>query len=574
MFLFSKRNHAMRAFILKAVPVALGSVCCALLAISAQAATFPQPVKTDSGAVSGVPAAKTGVTAFLGVPFAAPPVGDLRWKPPVAPAKWTGVLKADHFSLSCMQGRGGAPAPPRTPAAPGAPAAPAAAPPAPPRPPTPFTAEFDPIGDVSEDCLYLNVWTPATKPTEKLPVMVWIYGGAFVVGGTSAPAYNGEGLASKGVVVVSMNYRLGIFGFLASKELDAESKNGVSGNYGLLDQIAALEWVKRNVAAFGGDPNRVTIFGQSAGGGSVQMLSISPLARGLFHRAISESGTSFPWDPAIQGAPMLIKPIAKLEADGKAFLEKQGVDTSLAKLRAMTSQEIQSLPRPPGQGAYYSVNIDGWAIPEGYADTYAHHKQADVPFMVGTNSGEGGAYPLQKMTLAEYREWAAKTFGAMSDELLKLYPATNDDEALAQRKQAGNDMSRVTRVLWAQTYGEGIHTKPYVYYFNHVLPGPNAALYGAFHMSEIPYVMGSLDHTNRPIVDEDRAVSDKIETYWTNFAATGNPSGKGKGQIAWTPATRTGNNVMEVGDGDQPIPAATPERTAFFERWYKTHQPM
>ena len=570
----STRNHAISTFILKAVPAVFGFVCCAFLAVNAQAATFPQPVKIDSGAVSGIPAAKDAVTAFLGIPFATPPVGDLRWKPPVAPAKWTNVLKADHYSLSCMQGRGGGPAPARTPAASGAPAAPAAAPPTQPRMQTPFTAEFDPTGGVSEDCLYLNVWTPASKPAAKLPVMVWIYGGAFVVGGTSAPAYNGEGLASKGVVVVSMNYRLGIFGFLASKELDAESKQGVSGNYGLLDQIAALDWVKRNIAAFGGDPSRVTIFGQSAGGGSVQMLSISPLARGLFQRAISESGTSYPWDPAIQGAPMLIKPLAKLEADGKAFLEKQGVDLSLAKLRAMTAPEIQSLPRPPGQGAFYSVNIDGWAIPEGYADTYAHHKQADVPFMVGTNSGEGGAFSLAKISLAEYHQWAEKTFGAMSEEFLKLYPATTDDEALAARKLAGDDMSRVTRVLWAEVYGEGVRTKPYVYYFNHVLPGPNAALFGAFHMSEIPYVMGSLDHTSRPITDEDRAVSDKIETYWTNFAATGNPSGKGKGQIAWTPATPTGNNVMEVGDGDQPIPAATEARTQFFERWYKTHQPM
>lgn len=440
--------------------------------------------------------------------------------------------------------------------------------------PRPFTAEFDPVGDVSEDCLYLNVWTPAHKATDKLPVMVWIYGGAFVVGSTSVPAYDGEGLASKGVVVVSMNYRLGLFGFYASKDLDAESKKGVSGNYGLLDQIAALAWVKRNVAAFGGDPSRVTIFGQSAGGGSVQMLAISPLARGLFQRAISESGTMYPWDPSIQGAPMLIKPLSKLEADGKAYLESKGVDTTLAKLRAMSAQQVQAIPRPPGQAAFFSVVIDGWAIPEGYADTYAHHKQADVPFVVGTNSGEGGAFSLKEMTVAQYHAWAEKTFGAMSEEFLKLYPATTDEEALAQRKLAGDDMGRLTRVLWALAYGQGIHSKIYVYYFNHVLPGPNAALFGAFHMSEIPYVMMSLDKTNRPITAEDWAVSDRMTTYWTNFATTGDPSGKGDGLIRWTPTRLFGNNVMEVGDQDKPIPAATEARTKFFERFYKTHQPM
>jgi para-nitrobenzyl esterase len=515
-------------------------------------AGIAQTVPTDAGPISGVPA-RAGVTAFLGIPFAAPPVGDLRWKPPAPPAPWTSVRKADHLGASCMQH-----IPDHSPS----------------QPPTPFTAEFDPTGDVSEDCLYLNVWAPPHRPGARLPVMVWIYGGAFVVGSNAVPAYNGEGLAGKGVVVVAMNYRVGIFGFYASKALDAESAHHSSGNYGLLDQIAALRWVRRNAAAFGGDPDKVTIFGQSAGGGSVQILAISPLARGLFQRAISESGTLYPWDPSINSAPMLIKPLDKLEDDGRAYFEKIGTTPSLAALRAMSARQLLDLPAPPFHGAYFSPAIDGWVLPEGYAAAYAHHHQADVPFMVGNNSGEGGAFSLQAMTLAEYTTWADKTFGPFSAEFLRLYPASTDTEALAQRKAAGNDMARVSRLLWARTYGQGLHSKPYVYYFNHVLPGPNAARYGAFHMSEIPYVMGSLDRTNRPITDADRATSDKMMRYWSRFAATGDPGGHDAGLIAWTPVTPNGTTVMEIGDGDHAIPAASAAHIQFFQRFYESHPPM
>jgi para-nitrobenzyl esterase len=520
----------------------LSIACLALCAVSAQA----QTVRTDDGAVSGVPA--SGVTAYLGIPFAAPPVGDLRWKPPVRPRPWSGVLKADHISNSCMQH---VPVPGAAEAA---------------HPPSPFTSEFDPVGGLGEDCLYLNVWTPAHRPGAKLPVMVWIYGGAFVVGSTAVPVYDGQGLAAKGVVVVSMNYRVGIFGFYASAELDAESPHHASGNYGLLDQIAALNWVRRNAAAFGGDPDKVTIFGQSAGGGSVQMLAISPLARGLFQRAISESGTLYPWDPGINSAPMLVKPLPRLEADGKAWLDKTGVDTSLAALRKLPAEQLLNLPAPPFHGAFFSPTIDGWVLPEGYAAAYAHHHQADVPFLVGNNSGEGGAFSLQAMTQTEYAAWAARTFGDFSGEFLALYPAASDAEALAQRKAAGNDMARVSRMLWARAYAEGLRSKTYVYYFDHVLPGPNAARFGAFHMSEIPYVMGSLDRTKRPITAADRAVSDKMMGYWTHFAATGS--------LPWVSADAPGANVTQVGDDDKAIVAASDARTQFFERFYRSHTPM
>ena len=248
-----ERIRAMKAVLSKAEFAVLSLTC--LMAITAHAATLPQPVKTDAGAVSGVPAANGAVTAFKGIPFAEPPVGQLRFKAPVEPARWTGVLKADHYSPSCLQDI---------------------------RPSDPQgNPEFDVVGETSEDCLYLNVWTPARTAVQKLPVMVWIYPGGFVQGSASVPAFDAEGLAGKGVVVVSLNYRLGMPGFIALPELDKESKSGTSGNYGLLDEIAALKWVARNIAAFGGDPKQVTNFGQSAGGGSVQMLTASPFATAL-----------------------------------------------------------------------------------------------------------------------------------------------------------------------------------------------------------------------------------------------------------------------------------------------------
>src|SRR5580658_1164062 len=267
---------------------------CPILAGALHAQTSATGVKIDSGELTGSPTANPAVISFKGIPFAAPPVGDLRWKPPVPPAKWSGVLKAEHYSPACIQ------------------------------------KMRDEGTTGSEDCLYLNVWMPASSTAAKLPVMVWFFGGGFSGGSASNPGFEAVGLANKGVIVVTINYRLGLLGFLASPELDAESPHHVSGNYGLLDQVESLKWVKRNIAAFGGDPSRVTIFGQSAGGGSVQFMAVAPPARGLFQRAISQSGTMDTGDPLLWQGAMSYRTMQEAETNDWYYLHKVGVD-SMAK---------------------------------------------------------------------------------------------------------------------------------------------------------------------------------------------------------------------------------------------------
>jgi carboxylesterase type B len=508
------------------------------------AATLPQTIQVDTGSVKGVLNEKSAVTSFKGIPFAAPPIGDLRWKAPVPAAKWTGVLDAEHFGNSCVQvtrhGTSGGRA---------------------------FSSESRVPNETSEDCLYLNVWTPAKTSSDKLPVMVWIYGGGFQVGSGAVPIYDGEGLAAKGVVVVSFNYRLGIFGFLAHPELDKESAHGVSGNYGTLDQIAALEWVARNVAAFGGDPKRVTIFGQSAGGGSVQFLTLSPLAKGLFQRAISENGTLDPDDPYLQErSPSANKALKKAESDDLDYLQKAGVN-SLQQLRSMSTAQIDALPLAPFPPAFFCPTIDGWVLPQGFADTYAHGKQNDVPFMVGWTSSY---YPQLKITVAQFHKWAEQRYGTFASEFLSLYPASTDQEAAQAVEQAARDSYRSSIFLWAQTRQKNFKT--YLYYFNHPLPGPDAARLGATAGSEIPYVLNSLSRSGRPFVKDDFALADLMASYWSNFAASGDPNGS---RLPVWPAVNHGEkSVMQLGDNDGQIPVATDARFEFFKRYFASKPQM
>jgi para-nitrobenzyl esterase len=516
-----------------------------MLASSAlYAANFPQIVQVDTGSVKGVLNEQSAVNSFKGIPFAAPPVGNLRWKAPMAAAKWAGVLNTDHFGNSCMQvvrhGASGGRA---------------------------FSSESRVPNSTSEDCLYLNVWTPAKSAGDKLPVMVWIYGGGFQVGSGAVPIYDGEGLASKGVVVVSFNYRLGIFGFLAHQDLDKESAHAVSGNYGTLDQIAALQWVARNIASFGGDPKCVTIFGQSAGGGSVQFLTLSPLAKGLFQRAISENGTLFPDDPFLQErSPSAYKTLKQAESDDAAYLHKAGAE-SLQELRSMTTAQIDALPLAPFPPAFFCPTIDGWVLPEGFAETYAHGKQIDVPFMVGWTSSY---YPQLKITVAQLHKWAEQRYGALASEFLALYPASTDEEAAQAVEQAARDSYRTSIFLWAQSRQKSFKT--YLYYFNHPLPGPDAAARGATAGSEIPYVLNSLSRSGRPFVKEDYALADTMTAYWSNFASSGNPNGKGLPEWpAFSPGAKV---VMQLGNDDGPIPAATDARFEFFKRYFASKPPL
>ncbi len=339
-------------------------------------ARTPAPVATASGQVQGV--AEKDLTVYRGIPYAAPPVGSLRWRPPQRAAKWDGVRPADRFGPDPYQGDG--------------------------------------KGNVSEDCLYLNVWTPARSASDRVPVLVWIYGGGFSFGSTSTPVHDGQHLARKGVVLVSINYRVGPLGFLAHPELSAESPQKASGNYGLLDLIAGLQWVKSNIAAFGGDPDKVTIFGESAGGIAVSMLSASPQAKGLFHGAISQSGGSFgpPRPTTYPGENM--RRLAEAEKAGVAFAQKAGA-SSIAEMRKLAPA---ALPAGFGSGAAWPI-IDGFVIPDDQHKLYEAGRYNDVPILVGYNSDEGLSFSREK-TPEEYRENVRKRYGPHADKLLAAYP--------------------------------------------------------------------------------------------------------------------------------------------------------
>jgi carboxylesterase type B len=507
------------------------------------------PVKTANGVVTGVASAASGVTSYKGIPYAMPPVGTLRWKPPVPAANWQGVLKADHFSANCVQR---------------------------PRPAMngqPVEAFATPQGAVSEDCLYLNIWTSAKQSTAKLPVMVWIHGGGYMGGSGSIPMFDGEELARKGVVVVSVNYRLGLMGFLALKELEAESAHGVTGNYGVLDQIEALKWVKQNIAAFGGNPEKVTIFGESSGGSCVHHLTASPLAKGLFQRAISESGTFYALDPEGIGGPSYMQKMADAEQQDEAYLRKAGVE-SLTQLRSMSVEQIMALPRERAErGDFYGVLIDGYVFPQSYYAALTEGKIIDVPYIVGGNSDEGGASPHPVVTVDEYQKEMRQRFGEMADEALKLYPATTDEEAAQAQNTVGRDWGRTSKYMWAQAYAKAGHSPVYVYFWNHGLPGPDKEKQGAAHTSEIAYVFNSLGKSDRPFVQEDHDIANKMTSYWTNFANTGDPNGKGL--VKWPASTPDAEVEMQVGEQDAAIAVTSnKERFDFFKRFFAAHKPM
>ncbi len=483
------------------------AVCMMVMAGHAAFAAISGPVKTDDGMVQG--SVDGDLAVFKGIPFAAPPVGDLRFKPPAPVQKWSGIKKTTAFAPACMQNSA---ANPRL----GLPAL-----------------------TVSEDCLYLNIWTPATSPNEKLPVMVWIYGGGFTAGTTSYDLYNGANLAKKGVIVVSIAYRVGPFGFLTYRGLDAEFAHHVSGNYGLMDQIAGLKWVKDNIAAFGGDPNRVTIFGESAGGISVSMLAASPLARGLFEGAISESGGSFgPTLSNVSGAN--VQPLADAEKKGEAFAKKLGA-MSVSDLRKVSAEEIHKADG--GQlGGWWPV-LDGYVITGDQYKLYLRGQYNDVPVLIGTNSDEGSLFVFNT-TADKFKKSVEKDYGPFAESLLKLYPATNDAVAL----QSARDLTRDTTFgwstwAWAQLQAKTGKSKVFMYYFNH--KPPKATSKGASHGSEMAYVFQNFT-PGLMYTKSDHEISDAMATYWTNFAKTGDPNGKGVPQ--WPQFTGSYPKVMHFND--------------------------
>ncbi len=458
----------------------------------------PAHVKTANGDLEGVVSDDGKVRIFRGIPYAAPPVGPLRWKAPQPAASWTGVRKAVEYGARCMQNR-----------------------------------VYDDMifrdGGPSEDCLYLNIWAPSDLRREKLPVMVWIYGGGFVAGSTSEPRQEGEVLSRKRVIVVSFNYRLDVFGFFSHSELAKESGHNAAGNYGLLDQVAALQWVKKNIAAFDGDPENVTIFGESAGSFSVSALMASPLARGLFHRAIGESGAFF-------GTTLQLKPLAATEKADLEFARSRLGSTSIDALRSRPADEILKASAKERM-LRFTPNIDGYFLPEDVGAIYAGGRQSPVSLLAGWNADEGdfqSVFGKNPPTAENFKAYVRKLFGTNAEAFLRLYPATTD--AVARRSAqdfAGDQFIAYPTWKWFEMQHETGRSVVYRYRFDQTLPW--AADYrpkqgeepAAPHAAEIEYVFGMLSSRKLPWRPEDRKVSDLMESYWTNFARTGDPNGRG-----------------------------------------------
>jgi para-nitrobenzyl esterase len=494
------------------------ALCLAALPLACSAIAANEPVRLDTGLLQGVPGANPEITVYKGVPYAAPPVGDLRWRAPKGPAKWDGVRKADQFSATCMQTNYAEGSPYRQP--------PAA---------------------VSEDCLYLNVWTGAKSAKERRPVMVWIHGGALTRGAGSLPTYDGEALAKKGVVLVTINYRLGIFGFFAHPELTKESDRNSSGEYGFLDQIQALEWVHKNIEAFGGDPKRVTIFGESAGSWSINTLVATPLAKGLFQRAIGESGAFFASLPKL----------AEAEKAGERIAKQQNA-ASIADLRAKPATDLLRV-----NGDLARANVDGWMLPDQVYAIFAAGKQNDVPTLIGSNADEGTAFTPASVKADGFKNLAKTRFGDQADAYLKLYPASSDEEAHASAAASMRDQTFGWEMrTWARMQTKTGKSKVYVYYFSRVPPGPVGAKLGAYHASEIAYAFDNMKSAQ----DADQKLSDTMSSYWVNFATTGDPNGK---NVPKWPAYNTKTDFA-MGLGDRIAPTEVPHKAAldFLDAWF------
>ena len=510
------------------------SLCAALFTLaSAALAQAPVPVHTQAGLVQGT--VEDGITIYKGIPFAAPPLGDLRWRAPQPAAPWSGVKVTDKFAPACMQ--------------------------------TPVVMPalgLDAL-TVNEDCLYLNIWTPAKTPKDKIPVMVWIYGGGFAIGGTSLAQYDGMNLAKKGVILVSVAYRVGQLGFLASPELSKE-QGGHSGNYGLLDQIAGLRWVKKNIAAFGGDPHRVTIFGESAGGISVSMLCASPLAKGLFTGAISESGGNFgPERHGDEGSANMVS-LATAEKNGAAFISKLGV-SSIAEARKKTADEILK-NSPPGLGGGAWPIFDGYVLLGDQYTLYEAKRYNDTPVLIGTNADEGALF-VPTATAASYQKQIQGGYGEYADKILAAYPADTEAHALRSARDISRDtLFRWPTWTWARWQSKTGKGAVYVYQFSHRPPYPDTPQFkdwGAAHGAEISYVFGNFTKAMPPGAD-DQKVSEVVSTYWTNFAKTGDPNGANLPR--WPKFTDANQQVMDLDDPSHAMPVPNVEQLQVLDAYF------
>ncbi len=471
-------------------------------------------VEIDAGRILGV--MEDGVRAFKGIPYAAPPIGPLRWKPPHPVEAWAFALQADSYGPKCMQ----------------------------PRFPAPWNR------GQSEDCLFLNVWTGAEESDEPLPVIVWIHGGGFTYSSAASAVHNGASLAGKGAVVVTLNYRLGPLGFLAHPQLSAESEHGVSGNYGILDQIAALQWVQRNIAAFGGDPERVTIGGESAGAQSVAVLLASPLARGLFHRAIGQSGVGF-----LDGMTHLRRTAPdepSAEEIGVAVCEAAGA-ASIDELRALAAERIiDAVSNLPADQEYDPEPIvDGWVLPAEVRLALEAEQSNGVPILVGSNADEGTIFmngETYPESLEAYKALLESRYGKSAESFSGAYPVLKEEDIRGSLLNAYRDSKfSLTARTWARLVSRG-GADAYLYFFRRAPPNFMGEDFGAHHGAEVAY---AFDNLHQPVMENhpdqtDRMLADAMSSYWVSFAATGHP--EAPGQATWEPYDFIGEPFLELGD--------------------------
>lgn len=541
-------------------------------------------IKISNGLIQGVPSQfNEEITVYKGIPYAASTAGENRWRPPQPPKPWEGTRIADSFGPPCPQ--------------------------------MPF-GPMNVLPSQSEDCLSLNIWTPKATTEDKLPVFVWIYGGRFIAGSGSEQAYDGAGLASKGLIVVTLNYRVGILGFLATPELSKESGHNASGNYGILDQIAALKWVKENIGAFGGDPYKVTIGGQSAGGASTGLHILSPLSRGLFRGAIPQSGWRYPRDPLLSGLAPAYRTKEKAESQGVATVKEKGASNieemrnlSLDVLLQGNNKNDDVWGNPP----FYRPCIDGWVFPYTYEESLKRGIQADIPIMTGHNSDEGGTYADPQFGPEDFKSCAKQKYGPLAEKFLELYPLSDTVDAREAWNEAARDNSRITVALWAEEHHKHAKSPVFGYIYTHAPPprqgGPDAppskqavgaagpdsqpklriyekdvprseytyskvgpgARHGAFHGAEIPFVLNNLyAQDGYPYGDADHEVASIMSGYWSNFIKTGNPNGQGLAEFIPT----ENEKIMRLGKECYPVPLSEiSEKVAFWKEHLAAQKP-
>ncbi|KAJ5092720.1 hypothetical protein N7456_008581 [Penicillium angulare] len=543
--------------------LALGSALVAAEPVPRSTSQYPV-IKTTKGSVQGVVSDyRNDITVYKGIPFAASTAGENRWKKPKARKAWSGVKKADTWGPQCAQS-------------------------------TQSTAGiFNTASNISsEDCLFLNIWTPTYNDTsdlssKNLPVYVWIFGGRFEAGSGDVATYDGSGLASKDIIVVTLNYRLGAFGFLAHPELSAESGHNSSGNYGLLDQQFALQWVKENIAKFGGNPDQVTVGGQSAGSSSSLDMMYSPLSKDLINGVISESGARGPHDPITGSDATSYRTKAAAEAQGVSF-QKELNSTSVAEMRKLSTEllisygslsdtifegtQFENLTSSFMEPPLWRPNIDGYVLTHSYGEALDLNAHADVPILTGNNKDESGASLDPGFTVATYKKLYTELFGTFAKEFFSLYPGNNETEANDNSNALFQDLSRVGTWRWGVDWtAGGAKSDVYTYYWTHT-PAEDPSS-GAYHGSELWYVFNNIpytDYSNVTWTPLDYKIQEKMSNYWANFIKTGNPNGDG---LTHWPTTTTDKDVMWLGNswGSGPL-SKTEARIEFIKRWEATLQ--